>query len=106
MLAPLMIRAYYPTARGAQALLWLALAQAAMRDVLERQHYSVDMLLAVVVTWAAWDWLEWVYPAGGARALPRRQEGGPPPARLHPAVFALIAFTIFVAGVIVFVGKA
>ncbi|KAG2444775.1 hypothetical protein HXX76_001518 [Chlamydomonas incerta] len=90
--------------RLSTAVLWLALAHAAIRDVMDRQHYSVDMLLAVVVTWAVWDWLEWVYPAGRA-VLPRRPPGSPPDA-LNPAVLALIIVCLAVAGVIVIGGKA
>lgn len=63
-----------------------------------------DMLLAVVVTWAVWDWLEWVYPAGRV-ALPRRPTGSPPDP-LNPAVLALILVCLGVAGVIVIGGKA
>eukprot|EP00198_Chlamydomonas_reinhardtii_P000275 XP_001689610.1 predicted protein [Chlamydomonas reinhardtii] len=90
--------------RLSTAVLWLALTHASLRDVLDRQHYSVDMLLAVVVTWAVWDWLEWVYPAGRV-ALPRRPTGSPPDP-LNPAVLALILVCLGVAGVIVIGGKA
>ncbi|KAG2448945.1 hypothetical protein HYH02_005702 [Chlamydomonas schloesseri] len=90
--------------RLSTAVLWLALAHASVRDVLDRQHYSVDMLLAVVVTWAVWDWLEWVYPAGRA-VLPRRAPGSPPDP-LNPAVLGLILVCLGVAGVIVIGGKA
>jgi DNA mismatch repair protein MutS2 len=40
----------------------LGLLQTAARDVVERYHYSVDMILAVFCTWAVWRWLEPVYP--------------------------------------------
>ena len=62
-MAPLAIQAYYPS-RPVVALLWAAVLQGSLRDVWEQHHYSVDMLLAVVVTWAVWTWCG----RGGARA--------------------------------------
>jgi hypothetical protein len=83
--------------------MWLALFHTSLRDVLDHQHYSVDMVLAPVVTAAVWTWLKWVYPE--EEPLPRRQEGAQ---RDPPNVFVvgLIMFTLFVAGFIVIVGKA
>ncbi|MEW5308031.1 MAG: hypothetical protein WDW38_000020 [Sanguina aurantia] len=63
-LAPLAFRAYYKPAHGSETVQWIALAQACLRDVVDKQHYSVDMILGVFVTWAVWTWLEWVYPPG------------------------------------------
>ena len=76
---------------------------ASLHSALELQHYSLDMLLAPVVTAAVWTWLKWVYPED--EPLPRRQEG----ARSDPPnvfVVGLIAFALFTAAVIVVVGKA
>lgn len=37
------------------------------QDVLTYQHYSVDFLVGVVITWACWTWAgRWVYTAGHA----------------------------------------
>ncbi|KXZ42654.1 hypothetical protein GPECTOR_127g532 [Gonium pectorale] len=66
--------------------------------------WDQDMLLAVVVTWAVWDWLAWVYPAD-ACVLPRRPPGAPPDP-INPGVMALIAACLVVAGIIVIGGKA
>jgi hypothetical protein len=62
------------------------------------------MLLAVVVTWAMWDWLAWVYPADEA-VLPRRPPGSPRDP-LNPGVVGLIMACLIVAGIIVIGGKA
>lgn len=62
------------------------------------------MLLAVVVTWAVWDWLAWVYPAEAA-VLPQRPARSPPD-RLNPAVVGLILVCLLIAGIIVIGGKA
>ena len=88
---------------GLVALLWVGLVQTAARDVLEHYHYSVDMILAVVCTWAAWTWLEWVYPPRES-VLPSRPRGQPPDP-LPPAVVGLVfvgvgfgLFVLFVLG--------
>jgi len=65
---------------------------------------TVDMILAVVVTWACWSWLEWVYPPA-SRRLPARPPGSPSD-RLNPWVIALVAATLLIAGVIIIGGKA
>ncbi|KAF8065840.1 IPCS1 [Scenedesmus sp. PABB004] len=102
VLGPLTFQTYYPH-RGVVALLWAALAQTCGRDVVDRQHYTVDMLLAVVVTWAVWDWTAWVYPPGAP--LPRRPDGAP---RVAPsaAVLAVVALGLVVPAVVVFVAKS
>jgi DNA mismatch repair protein MutS2 len=83
--------------------MWVALVQSSLRDFLELQHYSVDMLLAVVVTAAVWGWARRVYPE--CAPLPRRAEGAPADAP-NPAVLALIAFTLVTAAVAILVAKA
>ncbi|KAG2501848.1 hypothetical protein HYH03_000346 [Edaphochlamys debaryana] len=104
MLAPLAWRTYYPGHRLTTWLLWLALFHACINDVVTLQHYSVDMLLAVVVTWAVWDWLQWVYPPAET-VLPKRPPGQARD-KLNPAVLALIIGCLLVAGIIVIAGKA
>ena len=86
------------------ALLWVGLVQTAARDVLEHYHYSVDMILAVVCTWASWTWLEWVYPPS-ASVLPARPRGGPPDP-LPPAVVVLVAVGVGLIFVVIFVLEA
>jgi hypothetical protein len=84
-------------------VVWVALVQTSIRDFLEVMHYSVDMLLAVVVTAAVWGWMRRVYPED--RPLQKRPAGAPsdPP---NPFVLALAVFGLVVAGVVTFVAKA
>jgi DNA mismatch repair protein MutS2 len=79
----------------------MALAHTSVRDVIDKQHYSVDMFLAVVVTYAVWNALDWVYPA--SQPLPARLPGTPPD-KLHPAILALLAGILLVAAIIVIGG--
>jgi DNA mismatch repair protein MutS2 len=92
-----------------QAVLWTCLVQTALRDALEAFHYSVDMLLAVVVTSAAWEWTRRVYPPDGAAPrgglLRERAPGSPPDAFLW-AVLAPIGVSLLAGAVIIFIGNA
>ncbi len=83
--------------------MWAALVQTSIRDVLEKQHYGVDMVLAPVVTWAVWSWLDWVYPP--SKPLQKRPEGAKADP-LSPYVIALIVVAVGAGAIIVFVGKA
>lgn len=87
-----------------QAVLWACLAQSAVRDALEAFHYSVDMLLAVVVTAAAWSWTRSVYPPS-ASVLRERPAGSPPDA-FRWAVLTPIVVALFAGAVIIFIGGA
>jgi len=87
--------------RWVSVFLWLAFTHTSIRDIIDKQHYSVDMLLAAVVTTATWHWLEWVYPP--SRPLARRAPGAKPDPP-HPAVLGLIAFALFAACIIVIGG--
>ncbi len=80
----------------------MALVHTSLRDVIDKQHYSVDMLLAVVVTYGVWNALDWVYPA--SQPLPARAPGTPPD-KPHPLVLALIALALATAAVIVIGGN-
>lgn len=102
-LAPLLLGSYYPGRRWVLALVWLALAQSSCRDFLEHMHYSVDMLLAVVVTAAAWGWVRRVYPE--TEPLQKRPEGAPPDAR-NAFVLGVVAFGLTTAAVVILVAKA
>lgn len=101
-LAPLTSQAYYPH-RLSTSLLWIALAQTSIRDVIDKQHYTVDMFLSVVVTWAVWDWLNWVYPP--SQPLPPRPKEQPAD-KPNPFVLSVVAFGLLTAAVVVFVAKA
>eukprot|EP00878_Enallax_costatus_P012058 GHUV01012590.1.p2 GENE.GHUV01012590.1~~GHUV01012590.1.p2 ORF type:complete len:216 (+),score=33.40 GHUV01012590.1:550-1197(+) len=101
-LGPLTFQTYYPN-RLSTSLLWIALIQTSIRDVIDKQHYSVDMFLAVVATWAVWDWLEWVYPPSQPLPpRPKEQPGDKP----NPYVLAVVAFGLLTAAVAVFVAKS
>lgn len=77
--------------------------QTSIRDVIDRQHYSVDMFLAVVVTWAVWDWLGWVYPP--SQPLQQRPEGQPGD-KPNPYVLTVVAVGLLTAAIAVFVAKS
>ncbi|WIA17126.1 hypothetical protein OEZ85_014019 [Tetradesmus obliquus] len=101
-LGPLMFQTYYPN-KFSTALLWIALVQTSIRDVIDKQHYSVDMFLAVVVTWAVWSWLRWVYPEG--QLLPQRPEGAAAD-KPNALVLTLVGVGLLTAAVAVFVAKS
>lgn len=101
-LAPLMFQSYYPN-RFSTSLLWLALVQTSIRDVIDKQHYFVDMFLAVVVTWAVWDCVKWVYPE--SQPLQQRPEGAAAD-KPNKFVLAVIGFGLLTAAVAVFVAKS
>ncbi|KAG1676519.1 hypothetical protein FOA52_000062 [Chlamydomonas sp. UWO 241] len=112
VVAPLAHGTYYrPTGTGARlwarasnAAMWVALAQASLRDVVERHHYSVDMIVAVIVTAACWGWTERVYSPREVVLRPRAR--GAPPDKLNAWLLALIAVCLGAAAVIVIGGKA
>lgn len=97
-----MFQSYYPN-RFSSGLLWVALFQASIRDIIDQQHYSVDMFLAVVVTWAVWNALQWVYPE--TQPLPPRPATAAAD-KPHPLVLGLIAVALAGAAVVIFVAKA
>jgi DNA mismatch repair protein MutS2 len=87
-----------------QVVLWVCLLQTAVRDAMEAFHYSVDMLLAVVVTCAAWSWTRSVYPPS-ASVLRERAVGSPPDA-FRWVVLMPIVVALFAGAVIIFIGNA
>eukprot|EP00803_Ostreobium_quekettii_P003749 evm.model.scf_156.15 EVM.evm.TU.scf_156.15 scf_156:117852-121906(+) len=93
-LAPLAYHSYY--SGRCCWLLWAALLQTSLRTVAERHHYSVDMVLAVVITAFVWRELDWVCPSG--IPLPPRPKGSPPDP-LSPALAAFVG--LLVTGVVV-----
>jgi DNA mismatch repair protein MutS2 len=101
-MAPLVFQAYYPNTFSS-GLLWVALVQASIRDIVDKQHYSIDMFLAVVVTWAVWVALQWVYPE--SQPLPVRSATAAAD-KPHPLVLALIALGLAGAAIVIFVAKA
>lgn len=62
------------------------------------------MLLAVVVTWAVWTWLEWVYPP--ATSILAKRSKWQAPDKPNPFVLGLIAFALLACAIIVIGGKA
>lgn len=102
VLGPLTFQTYYPNPLST-GLLWLALVQTSIRDVIDRQHYTVDMFLAVVVTWAVWAALAWVYPE--SRPLLPRPPGAAAD-RPNPFVVAVVALGLLAAAIAVFVAKS
>lgn len=78
--------------RWVSVFLWVAFTHTSLTDVMNHQHYSVDMLLAVVVTAAVWTWLAWVYDPA-ERALPPRPPGAPPD-KPHWAVLVLLGIVM------------
>ncbi|KAI8472650.1 MAG: hypothetical protein J3K34DRAFT_413171 [Monoraphidium minutum] len=102
-MAPCVLLSYYPGRPWVLALVWAALAQTSVRDFLEHMHYSIDMLLAVVVTAAVWGWMRWVYPE--SELLPRRPEGAPPD-KANGFVLGVVAFGLFTAAFVIIVAKA
>jgi DNA mismatch repair protein MutS2 len=97
-----MFQTYYPN-RFSTALLWIALVQTSIRDVIDKQHYSVDMFLAVVVTWAVWTWLRWVYPE--SQPLQKRPEGAAAD-KPNALVLTLVGVGLLTAAIAVFVAKS
>jgi DNA mismatch repair protein MutS2 len=101
-MAPLVFQAYYPNTFSS-GLLWVALVQASIRDIIDKQHYSIDMVLAVIVTWAVWVALQRVYPE--SQPLPGRPATAAAD-KPHPLVLALIALGLAGAAIVIFVAKA
>lgn len=101
-MAPLVFQAYYPDTFSS-GLLWVALVQASIRDIIDKQHYSIDMFLAPVVTWAVWNALQHIYPeTQPLLSRPATAAACKP----HPLVLALIAVGLTGAAIVIFVAKA
>jgi DNA mismatch repair protein MutS2 len=97
-----MFRTYYSNAFSSK-LLWIALLQTCIRDIIDRQHYTVNMILAVAVTTAAWGWTRGIYPEDEPLPASRDdKEGGKPTA----AALLLVVLGLATAVVAVFVAKS
>lgn len=84
---------------GPRTLGWIALVKLCIQETLDKTHYSVDMFLAVVLTYLVWKWRERVYRADDTwQPRPAGAPADPVPRRL----VALAVVTL----VIVFVGVA
>ncbi len=70
-----------------------------LQETVDKTHYSVDMLLAVVLTALVWAWRSPTYPASAV--LPARPPGAP----RDPLPWGLVALVVGVL-VVVFVGVA
>ena len=92
---PLAIQTFYPARwRGgglATTAAWAAVVKLCIQEVVDKTHYSVDMLLAVVCTALVWSWREGMYPAGSA-VWAKRKRGGAVSSDPVPKV--LIALTV------------
>ncbi|KAL4447866.1 hypothetical protein ABPG75_005085 [Micractinium tetrahymenae] len=99
---PLALSTFYPLPawRGdAAAVAWLAVLKLCLQETVDKTHYSVDMLLAVVLTALVWHWRSPAYPASAV--LPARSRGSPK----DPLPWGLVALVVGVL-VVVFVGVA
>jgi DNA mismatch repair protein MutS2 len=97
-----MFRTYYPNGFSSK-LLWLALLQTCIRDIIDNQHYTVDMILAVVVTSAAWGWTRFIYPED--RPLPKLPEGAAA-SKPNALTLVLVEVGLATAALAVFVAKS
>lgn len=81
--------------RTAVAVAWLAVAKLCAQEVLDKTHYSVDMLLAVVVTALVWSWRRGAIAASAARWRGRGAgaPADPVPYRLVALVFGVVCLT-------------
>ena len=70
---------------------WAAVVKLCIQEVVDKTHYSVDMLLAVVCTALVWSWREGMYPAASA-VWAKRKRGGAVSSDPVPKV--LIALTV------------
>ena len=88
-------------------LLWTMLVHTAVRDVLEKQHYSVDMFLAVVVTWLVWTQTAWIYDEHRDRILgDYRHRHRDKKQKLPPMAMAMITVSLVTCAVLLFVAGA
>ena len=99
---PLAITTFYRPAdrrlRGIVSFLsWGAVTKLCLQEVVDKTHYSVDMLLAVACTALIWKWREEVYPA--TALVKQRRQGS----KADPVPRTLIALTVGVL-ILVFVG--
>lgn len=98
---PLAISTFYPVSwgwgLGPSTVAWLAVLKLCLQEVVDKTHYSVDMLLAVTCTALVWKWREGLYPIS---ATWRQRKRGMPP---DPAPSVLIALVVGVL-ILVFVG--
>ena len=80
--------------------------QAVLQAPMTKQHYAVDMFLAVVVTSLVWMQLDWVCPA--SRPLHPRHPADPPDKRgpLQWLLTCLIFIVLVSLGVIIIGGGA
>lgn len=81
----------------AAPIAWLAVTKLCLQEVVDKTHYSVDMLLAVACTALVWNWRERVYPVNAA------WKKRPSKAVADPVPRGLIALVVGVL-VLVFVG--
>jgi DNA mismatch repair protein MutS2 len=96
---PLALQTFYPAPyQWPAALAWAAVAKLCLQEVVDRTHYSVDMLLAVAVTALVWAWRAPVLPQG---ATWRRRRAGAPADPLARGLVAAVVgiFALVLVGV-------
>ena len=94
---PLAVQTFYRGHKLPTVLAWAAVFKLCLQEVVDKTHYSVDMLLAVACTALVWKWREGVYPTSAVWA--KRKPGS----KADPVPRALIALVVGVL-CLVFVG--
>lgn len=109
ILTPLLFHTYYrPVGRLGWwmiAFMWILILQTNIRDVMDEQHYSVDMIVAAVVTTATWHWTKWVYDPELV-ILPRNSRVDTKKTKIPPSIAALIVGCLAFVGIVIIYGKS
>ncbi|PRW44370.1 hypothetical protein C2E21_6505 [Chlorella sorokiniana] len=92
----LALHEFFPTPLsrwGPRTLGWIAVIKLCIQETLDKTHYSVDMFLAVVLTYLVWKWRESVYPADDMwQPRPAGAPADPVPRRLVALVVVTLVF--------------
>ena len=97
---PMAFKTFYPN-RLTTAVTWAAVTKLCLQEVVDKTHYSVDMLLAVACTALVWVWREHVYPttAKWSKRAPRSRPDPVPKRLIGLVVGVLVIVFVGVAGV-------
>lgn len=101
---PLAFQTYYPQSLrrgGTAAVAWVAVTKLCLQEVVDKTHYSVDMLLAVAVTVLVWHWRSALYPSTEtwAKRKPNAVPDAVPRALIGLVVGVLVLVFVGVKGV-------